>query len=214
MHTSGVLVVPAARGVLMPSGLGWIAGAGWTNALARWAARSGGDLDVIGGVVGDADRALPALRARIAFDVRWLALSGSAARVFSRDASVDGDAYVARARVGPTSSVHVSATAAGRDGVDPILARTLVDAPLEPASGFLVAPGWTGGGRVVIPWTRSFTTRGGADADLSASRLLAVAGSIELHDPCGCVVVRASGAHRLGREGVDVWLTIDLPQSR
>ena len=34
--------------------------------------------------------------------------------------------------------------------------------------------------------------------------------TIELRDKCGCFRVRINGAHRLGREGVDVWLGIDL----
>jgi hypothetical protein len=210
-HTSAVLVAPMGRGAILPPGVGWVAAAGWSNAIARWGSRSASEVDLAGGLVGDSERALPSVRARVAVDAYWVALGGEAARVFSRDTVSDGDAYVARARIGAASSLHVAATATGRDGIDPILARTLVDAPLEPASGFLVAPGWTGGGRVVVPWTRSFTTRAGADADLSSQRLLSVAGAIELHDPCGCVVVRASGAHRLGRDGVDVWLTIDLP---
>ena len=55
------------------------------------------------------------------------------------------------------------------------------------------------------------TTRAGADVDLDARQLVAAVGALELHAPCGCVVVRATASHRIGREGVDVWLTVDLP---
>jgi hypothetical protein len=103
---------------------------------------------------------------------------------------------------------------AGRDGVDPVVARALVDAPLEPASGFLDATGWTGGARVAVPLGSRVTTRAGADVDLDARQLVAALGSLELHDPCNCVVVRATASHRIGRGGVDVWLTVDLPSSR
>ena len=33
---------------------------------------------------------------------------------------------------------------------------------------------------------------------------------LELRDHCGCIILRGTGAHRIGREGVDVWITIDL----
>jgi hypothetical protein len=55
--------------------------------------------------------------------------------------------------------------------------------------------------------------RGGADVDLDAGELVAAAGSLELHDPCNCVVVRATASRRIGREGVDVWLSVDLATS-
>ena len=35
-------------------------------------------------------------------------------------------------------------------------------------------------------------------------------GALEIHDPCNCVVVRATAAHRIGREGIDAWVTVDL----
>ena len=59
------------------------------------------------------------------------------------------------------------------------------------------------GGRVVV--------RAAADADAETRQLVAALGSLELHDPCGCVVVRATVAHRIGRDGVDAWLAVDLP---
>jgi hypothetical protein len=90
----------------------------------------------------------------------------------------------------------------------------LADAPLEPASGFLVAPGWTGGARASLPVGSRVTLVGGADADLGAAQLVAAMGAIELHDPCNCVVVRTTVAHRIGRDGVDVWLAVALPTER
>jgi len=119
---------------------------------------------------------------------------------------------VARARIGPASGLNLGAHVAERDGVDPLVARALVDAPLEPASGFLALAGWTGGARLAVPLGSRVTTRAGADVDLDARQLVAAVGALELHDPCGCVVVRATAAHRIGRDGVDVWLTVDLPR--
>ncbi len=86
--------------------------------------------------------------------------------------------------------------------------------PYEAASGFLSAPGWTGGARLGVPFGPRVTVRGGADVDLDAlagdTELVAAAGSLELHDPCNCVVVRATASHRIGRDGVDAWVSVDL----
>jgi hypothetical protein len=112
--------------------------------------------------------------------------------------------------VGPLASWHLGLNVAGREGIDPVLARALTDAPLPASMGFLAAQGWTGGARVSVPLTDYLTARAGADGDLSAERLLAARGAIEFHDRCGCVVLTANGAGRIGRPGVDVWLTVSL----
>jgi hypothetical protein len=209
-HTSGVLVVPAGRGMVLPSGKAWVASAGWDNAVGRLGSRTSAELAVSGGAVGDELRARPVLRGRAAVTGAWFGLSGDVARVFARSTETGG-ALIARARLGPAAGFHVSVHAAGRDGLDPIFARALVDPSLEPAGGFLVRAGWTGGARVGIPVGSRVTARGGADLDVDARQLVAALGAIELHDPCNCVVVRATAAHRIGRDGVDVWLSVDLP---
>lgn len=213
-HTSDVLVVPAGRGMLLPDGEAFVAAAGWSNSVGRWGSRASGELDVSGGAVGElqGQPTLPALRARAAATGEWLALRGDFARVFAPGAA--GGALMARARIGPETGLNVGADIAERDGVDPLVARALVDAPLEPASGFLDATGWTGGARVAVPLGPRITTRAGADVDLDTGDLVAALASLELHDPCDCVVVRATASHRIGRGGVDVWLTVDLPAAR
>jgi hypothetical protein len=213
-HVSDVLAVPAGRGATAPGAGSWVAALGWSNAVGRQAARSAAELDASAGFVGDASEALPALRARASASSGALALRADFARVFGTVGTYGG-AFVARARLGPANGLNVVAHVAERDGVDPVVARTLVDAPLEPASGFLIVSGWTGGARLAVPVGPRVTARGGADVDLDApggAQLVAAAGALELHDPCGCVVVRASVAHRIGREGVDAWVTVDLPR--
>jgi hypothetical protein len=211
LHESAVFVVPAARGMQTPNGGAWIAAATWANVLGRWGSRGAAEVDLSGGGVGDASATDLALRARAVVTSDWFGLRGDVARVFGPS---DGGAAVGQARVGPATWLHVSAHLAERDGVDPLIARTLADAPLEPATGFLSMTGWTGGGSVVLPLGDRITARAGADADLSARDLVAELGAIELHDPCGCVVVRAIASHRIGRAGVDAWVTVDLPTVR
>jgi hypothetical protein len=215
-HTDGVLVVPAGRGA--PDSIGsetaWIAAAGWTNTVGRSGSRAGMDIDVSGGTIGDEDSVRPLLRAVATMGGPWVGLRADFARVLrlpSLDASAaPGGAFIASARIGPASGLHLAAHAAERDGVDPYVARALVDVPFEAASGFLAAPGWTGGAAVGIPFGARITARGGADVDLDAGELVAALGSLELHDPCDCVVVRATAAHRIGREGIDAWVSVDL----
>jgi hypothetical protein len=54
------------------------------------------------------------------------------------------------------------------------------------------------------------TLRGGGEVDLAARELLAAGGALDVHDPCGCVAVSANASERIGRPGVDVWLTVTL----
>jgi hypothetical protein len=203
--------VPAGRGAVLPDGGAWSAAAGGSTAFARWGSRASGALDASAGVVGDARETAPALRARASLGGAWAGLRADFARVVLSSMS-DGGAFVARGRAGPERGLHLTAHVAERDGVDPVLARALTDAPLEPSSGFLAAAGWTGGARLAVPVGPRVTARGGADWDFGARELVAAVGALELHDPCGCVVVRATVAHRIGRDGVDAWVTVDLPR--
>ncbi len=213
VHESGVLVMPAARGMQTPDGGAWVAAGTWSNGFGRWGSHGAGEVDVTGGGVGDASETALALRARVAVVSDWVGLRGDVARVFLPSAT-QGGASLGQARIGASAGLHVAGHVAERDGVDPLLARALVDAPLEPATGFLSAPGWTGGASVALPLGSRITTRAGADVDFTANDLVAEVASLELHDPCNCVVVRAIASHRIGRGGVDAWVTVDLPAVR
>jgi hypothetical protein len=210
-HANGALAAPSGRGLTAPSGGAWVASAGWHNAVGRWGSRESAELAASGGAVGDDRRALPVVLARCAAGGRWLGLDAELARVLLPPSEGGGGALAARVRVGPASGLHLSAHVTERDGVDPLIARSIVDAPLEPASGFLVSSGWTGNARVGVPFGSRVTVRSGVDLDVDARRLVAALGALELHDPCNCVVVRATAAHRIGRDGVDIWLSVDLP---
>ncbi len=214
-HTDGVLVVPAGRGApdSIGEGAAWIGAAGWSNTVGRIGSRAAMDVDVAGGAIGDSSGVRPLLRARAAIGGPWLGLRVDFARVMqvtSLDAAQSGGAFIGSARFGPSSGLHIAAHAAERDGVDPYVARALVDVPFAAASGFLSSPGWTGGADLGVPFGARITARGGADVDLGAGELVAALGSLELHDPCNCVVVRATAAHRIGRDGVDAWVSVDL----
>jgi hypothetical protein len=213
-HPSDVFIVPAGRGMTAPSGGAWVLAGRWDNSLGRLGSRGAFDLDAIAGLVGDAGGSSPALRVRAGVSGPWVGLVADAARVHavsSTSPSASGGALVARVRFGPDAGLNLTAHVAERDGVDPVIARALVEAPLEPANGFLSTTGWTGGARLALPIGSRVTARGGGDYDFDARELVAAIASLELHDPCNCVVVRATTAHRIGREGIDAWLSVDLP---
>ncbi len=197
--------IPSPGGVL---GAAWLADAGLRSALGQWGARRGLSVAVdAGGVGGNEQASALAVRWRAAASSTFFGMGAEGADVAG---GAWGHALTTRVRVGSVRSLSLAVLVAGRAGVDPVVARALTDAPLASSSGFLATPGWTSGARVTVPITGLVTARGGADADLSTERLVAARASLEVHDRCHCVAVRLSGAERLGREGVDVWLSVDL----
>ncbi|MDB4933411.1 MAG: hypothetical protein JWP87_383, partial [Labilithrix sp.] len=221
LHARGddLLGMTAARGASGVDGTAPLAAAGFTSTIGRWSSREAFEIGGAGGTAFGSRRVAsqvrPLARGRAAASLSWLGASADVATVLGGDTKGDdGFAAVARARLGRADGLRVLANVAAREGLDPILARALVDAPLEPASGFLVAEGTTGGAGVVVPWARAFTTSLGADADLTRRELVAARAGIELRDRCGCLTLRVLGAHRLGRDGVDVWLALDFAADR
>jgi hypothetical protein len=207
-HADGLLGdIPAPGGV---RGTAWLADAGMKSALGQWGTRRGLELGGdVGGVGGDQQASALVVRWRAAASGSLLAMGAEGADV-AAPAGGWGHALTARARVGTARSLSIGFLVAGRDGVDPVTARALTDAPLASSQGYLATEGWTAGARLTLPITQLITARGGVDGDLSAERLVATRGSIEVHDRCDCVAVRLSAAERLGRDGVDVWLSVDL----
>jgi hypothetical protein len=211
VHGDGLLGVTPGRGMSAVGGNAWIADMALASEQGRWGARVGSEVSAAAGAVGSFEAGGSTAfvtRGHAALSASWGGLTAEGARVW--DASGNGGAFVARARLGGLAGPHLVVLAAERDGVDPVVARALTDAPLEPSGGFLSATGWTGGARARIPWTYWLATTGGADVDLTAQVLLSARGGIEVRDQCGCLRVRANAAHRLGRDGVDAWVTIDL----
>lgn len=201
------------RGLAAASGDAYLGEAGLASAFGRWGAADAieGSVSVagIGATTSDtSSRAALALRWRGAAGMRYVGLGAEGAHVVGSGRG--GSAFSGRARVGRSDSVHLRVNAAAREGVDPVEARLLTDAALEPSAGFFATEGWSLGGNVVVPWASWVSTTGGIDTDLTNELLVAARGGLELRDKCQCLAVRLTGAHRIGREGLDVWLTIDL----
>jgi hypothetical protein len=224
-HGDELLGMSAARGASGIDGTATLLDAGFTTTVGRWSSREAFELGAVAGTAfgsrGDPSRALPLARGRAAATLLWFGASGDVATVLGgeSDAAVargtsNGFAAVGRTRLGKADGLRLLANVASRDGIDPVLARALVDAPFEPASGFLAQDGTTGGAGLVVPWARAVTTSIGADGDATHRELVAARAGVELRDRCGCLTLRVMGAHRIGREGVDVWLALDFAADR
>lgn len=200
-----------ARGYGAIEGAAGLVESGLRTALGGEDGRSGleatvAHAGVTTGAGGDGPRG--ALRGALAARTRFVGAGADAARV------TDGDrvatALTARARLGRVDGANLRAALAVRGDGDARAARALVDPEGELPVAWLARPGTTAGAAGTLPFTRAFSFDGGADVDVDARRLVAARATGRLRDPCGCVELGLHGAHRLGRPGVDVWLTFDV----
>lgn len=214
LHAEGDAVMGSlpGRGIASLHGTAPITEAGITSSLGRWGARQAVELTAAGGaaygssVASDVVR--PLVRGRLSATMSWLGTEIDTAHVFG--AAAAGSVVVGRVRVGRDDGPRAYLNLATREGVDPALARALSDAPLEVPAGFLAREGTTGGTGLVVPWVPALSTSGGVDVDATQAALVAARAGFELRDRCRCVTLRANGAHRIGRSGVDVWLALDF----
>lgn len=217
LHARGdeLLGTPPGRAVGLIDGTASTSSGGITTSIGRWAQRGALDVTLAGGAAygsrATSSGVRPLLRGRASASLGLLGATADAADV---EGDARGHVVVARVRLGPTNGLRVLANVADRMGIDPVLARVLADAPLEPSAGFLSREGTTGGAGVVVPFSRWLVTSAGADGDATAGELVAVRGGLEIRDRCGCLTFRANGSHRIGRPGVDVWVAIDFAADR
>jgi hypothetical protein len=149
------------------------------------------------------------LRGRAAWSSRYVGFGGEAAA--DLDGLDQGHVVIGKARLGDQEGWHFVVKGAGRRGFNPLAARALT-APTaeEPSGGWLAAEGWSGGAEVAARLSRSVGARISAEEDFTARTLLQVRGSLGYAHPCRCIAVDGFVGKRLGRDGVDVWVSIDL----
>ncbi|MCW5836369.1 MAG: hypothetical protein KIS78_28475 [Labilithrix sp.] len=218
LHASGdgVLGSLPGRGLAAISGTAPIADAGFASTLGRWGRREALEIAAAGGAAygssATSSGVRPLARGRVSATLASLGGQLDTAHVVGGDR--DGSAVVARIRIGPSDGARVVANLASRDGIDPVLARALTDPSIEAPAGFLAREGTTGGAGLVIPWAPALTTSVGVDADATTRELVGARAGVELRDRCRCVTLRANGSQRVGRDGVDVWITFDFAADR
>lgn len=229
LHTKGdqILGTLPGRGLASVNGTAPVALGGFTTALGRWGHHDALELTAAGGAAFGSNVTTsgvrPLVRTRLSMTETFVGAQVDTAHVISTDeqtpfersgADKRGDVVVARVRLGKPQGVHVLTNLATRDGLDPILARALTSAAIEAPAGFLAREGTTGGASLVIPWVRAITTSLGADGDATNQELVAARTGVELRDRCNCLTLRANASHRIGRDGVDVWLALDFAADR
>jgi hypothetical protein len=210
----GGLGVLPGRGLAAVRGTAPIASGGVRSVLGRWAARDALEATLAGGGAFGDGGTRPLARGRLVASFVWVGAQADAGTVVPTASDPGGVAALGRLRLGREDGVRLVGNVATREGLDPVLARALTDAPTTASLGFLAREGTTGGAGLVVPWGRLVTTSAGADADATSGDLVAVRGGLDLRDRCGCITVRTVAAHRIGRQGVDVWLTIDFAADR
>ncbi len=219
VHEETALVLGPAfsRGASL-RGSAVLAEAGLAQAIGRWGARQTIELDLRGGAIAGANQARPVLRGRGHAGLDALSLGVEAAHVAGGPRGIPGgeagSVVLGRVRVGRRDGPSLGLRSALRGGADPILARALVDPATEPSSGYLATEGLSVGASAVYPWSRLVVTAAHVDHDVSNAELLFARGSLTLRDRCECLGLTASGGKRLGREGIDVWLTIQVGPER
>ncbi len=200
------LGVLPGRGVsLLSDGATFGAEGGVATSLGRWASGNSGEALATAGALSDSRGTRGLVRWRVAATSSVVSANVDGAHVLG-----DGDAIAFRVRLGAMDRLGLRAHGTWRRGEDPIAARALGDAPITVPIGYVSTEGFSGGVAASIPWARFLATRGGVDWDFTAGRLLGAWGTIELRDTCGCLRLRVTGAHRLGRDGLDVWMSIDF----
>jgi hypothetical protein len=208
-HTSGEYWSQTGRPVALGDGRAAVASGGLRTAWGRLLARSGASLS---GAVGAASssnwpQARSVARWRASWSSRYVGLGAEGAAFLANR----GQVTIGQARVGDRNDMYLGVRVAGRTGVEPVLARALGTASArEPSGGWLATEGWSAGAEIGGRPIRAVTTTAGIDQDVSSRTLLGLRGSIAYQHPCRCLSVGAFAAHRLGREGVDFWVSIDL----
>lgn len=192
----------------------WIAAAGVTTAVGRYAGPAL-RLDARAGATGDAStKAQPLLHARLSVDAPIAAVAIETAAVGDGPSVARGYALTARARLAPDAGPSLRIDAAAQGGAGAGRARAIAAGAWAALPGdelaYLSASGVTLGGELSIPWARTFRTAARGDVDLASGLLLAVRGLAEYRHPCGCFGLGLMAAHRLGRDGVDVALSVDV----
>jgi hypothetical protein len=182
---------------------------GTRTSLGRFGERAAGAMDLGGAWIGSGSNYLPALATRLTASADVFALRSEGAWLPNQKRSAMG---IVHTRLGRIGALNLSAYAEGRLEVEPILSRWVhADAAWDTGGmGWFETSGLTTGGELNVPWTDWLASAAGADVDVTGRELLGVRGSLGYRHRCGCLAAVAWAGHRIGRPGVDAWVTVDL----
>jgi hypothetical protein len=198
------------RGMAVVSDSVPLAEAGLRTTLGRWASREALELLLAAGAAESGGERHALLRSRVASSFDWLGFGAESAHAVDEADRSMRSAFIARARLGRLRGVRVFSNVAFRRGLDPSLARALFDPAIEAPSGFLRRPGTVAGAGLAVPIGAFMTASASSDVDVDATALVGARAGLELHDRCGCMTLRTTASQRLGREGIDAWISLEL----
>lgn len=194
--------------VPLPAEGRWLAAlTGVRTALENHGRRTAWDLRVSGGWIGHPNEPNPALAGAMVSSGEDVSASLSLAALPDRRAVLTSS----RASFRLPESVLLSASIEGRRGEAAASARWMdQDVWDAPWADWYSVPGWSAGTRVVVPWTHWLASSVWLDYDVSAERWLGQGSNLAYRHPCGCLAVVGDVHRRLGRQGIDASLSLDL----
>ncbi|MBI5533248.1 MAG: hypothetical protein HY898_11055 [Deltaproteobacteria bacterium] len=201
----------ADRVPALAMGQHWISSGGFRTTLGPAGGAAWLDAEIAAGAVGQWQQRAPApaVLGQLTLDTHVLGLKSQGAGL--RENQRMQGVILARARIGAARSVHLAPRIAHRGDLDPMTARALTSAdPYAIGGTWLDRAGTSVGADAVVPVGRGYRLFGGADADATDRTWLGSRGGVMYEHPCGCLAATAWVGQRLGREGVDGWLALDL----
>jgi hypothetical protein len=185
-----------------------LVGGGFESALGSRESATGWEATVAGGAWIGRRGAVPLVRMTQIASARWIGFVSEAVARKSDLGNVDF-MHTSRARFGTSEGPRLDVRVASQRGQDLRLARWLSGSGRELGGEWLAYGGTSGGVSVSVP-VSFLRASAGADGSLDEPHLLGARGEVAAHDRCGCFVIRSGISHRIGREGVDVWVVVDF----
>lgn len=201
----------AFRPPAVDDGARWLVTAGARTALGPPGGDRGVRWELAGGRLGafDGDALRSALLTRLGIHVGLLDLQAQGAAV-RRDRD-HGAVATARVSMGASDTVAARAEVSSRTRVDPADALAFSPSALvwTPA-GELSEQGTSLSLGGHLPFGAGFRAEVASDWDVGKQQWLATGAGLVLDHPCHCVQGRAWVSRRVGREGTDGWLALEL----
>jgi hypothetical protein len=181
---------------------------GLRSALGRLGARGALATSIRAGWVGPPEAPDRVVAGTLGVTTEYVAL---AARAHWRWGDPQAFESSGHARIGRLDGLNLQGYVEGRTRFEPLVARLVSPDPWRRlVVGWLDRSGWTAGGEALVPWTRWLSSSVGLDWDLIRPRWLGWRSGVAYRHPCGCLGLVGGASERVGRRGVDAWLSVQL----
>jgi hypothetical protein len=165
----------------------------------------------VGFIESASSSAQQAFAARWLASGTWLAIGGAVGTVQPWNLRSRAWVSTLRGRVGRIDRVALSANVEGRSTIEPLAVRWLLDEGFRPwLSRWYSAPGVTVGSQLNINLFEQVASMAAVTLDVEQERLLSQRFGLAYRHPCGCLAASSVAGWRVGRNGWDVSLLLDL----